>query len=104
MIEGMRRMPMWQSMESVAPTLIYDAAALGEDRTVPSGRVSAITAQTLVMDGGASYQSMPFMRASAEALTKAIPNAQHRVIEGQRHDVDAKALAPVLAAFFRNGQ
>ncbi len=101
MIEGMRHSPMWPSMEMVAPTLIYDAAALGEDRTVPTERASRITAQTLVMDGGGSYESMPFMHTTAEALTKAIPNAQHRVIEGQSHDIDAKVFAPVLTAFFK---
>jgi hypothetical protein len=44
---------------------------------------------------------MPFMRASAEALAKAIPNAQHQVVEGQTHNVDAKVLAPIMAAFLK---
>jgi hypothetical protein len=101
MIEGMRHAPMWHSMERIAPTLVYDAAVLGEDRTVPTSRVSDITAHTLVMDGGESYRSMPFMRTTAEMLTKTIPNAQHRVIEGQGHDVDTKVLAPLLTAFFQ---
>lgn len=101
MIEDMRHAPMWPSMEMLAPTLVYDAAVLGEDRTVPTERVSDITAHTLVMDGGQSYGSMPFMRTTAEVLTKAIPNAQHRVIESQGHDVDIKVLAPLLTAFFQ---
>jgi len=50
----------------------------------------------LVMDGGASLQFMPFMRASAERLAGAMPNATHRVLEGQTHDVDIAVLAPVL--------
>jgi len=45
---------------------------------------------------------MPFMHASATALAKAIPHAQHRTLEGQRHDVDSKVLAPELAEFFSN--
>jgi pimeloyl-ACP methyl ester carboxylesterase len=101
MIEGTRHTPMWQSMEMLAPTLVYDAAVLGEDRTVPVSRVSDITAHTLIMDGGQSYGSMPFMRTTAEVLTRAIPNAQHRVIEGQGHDIDIKVLAPVLTEFFQ---
>lgn len=40
------------------------------------------------------------MRATAEALTKAIPHAKHQILPGQTHNVDAKALAPALAAFF----
>jgi pimeloyl-ACP methyl ester carboxylesterase len=100
MIAGMRQSPMWPSLEAVAPTLPYDAAALGADRTVPTARATALTIPTLIMDGGASYEMMPFMRATAEALTKAIPQAKHQILEGQQHDVDAKVVAPVLAAFF----
>jgi len=101
MLAGMRQSPMWPTLEAVALTLPYDAAALGADRTVPIERAAAVTARTLVMDGGASYEIMPFMRASAEALAHAIPNAQRQILEGQGHDVSAKALAPVLAAFFK---
>jgi hypothetical protein len=54
------------------------------------------------LDGGASEEPMPFMRASAEALTKAIPHAQHEILARQTHNVDAKALAPVLTAFFQS--
>lgn len=101
MLEGMRQASMWHAMEGIAPTLLYDAAVLGEDRTVPTSRVSAITAHTLVLDGGESYRSLPFMRTTAEVLTKAIPNAHHRVIEGQGHNVDIRVLAPLLTAFFQ---
>ncbi|HKV85717.1 MAG TPA: alpha/beta hydrolase [Ktedonobacterales bacterium] len=101
MLAGMRQSPMWAALESVAPTLAYDAAALGADRVPPTERAATVTAQTLVMDGGASLEFMPFMRASAEALTTAIPNARHQVLEGQSHNVDAKVLAPVLAAFLK---
>jgi pimeloyl-ACP methyl ester carboxylesterase len=54
MLEGMRHAPMWHAMEGIAPTLVYDAAVLGEDRPLPTSRASAITAHTLVMDGGES--------------------------------------------------
>lgn len=100
MIAGMRQSPMWQPLQAVAPTLPYDAAALGDDRTVPTERAAALQIPTLIMDGGASYEMMPFMRATAETLARAIPHAERRTLDGQRHDVDAKALAPVLTAFF----
>jgi pimeloyl-ACP methyl ester carboxylesterase len=100
-IESMRHAPTWRSMEALAPTLAYDGAVVGEDRRVPTERAGLITAQTLVLDGSESYGPMPFMRATAEALTKAIPNARHQVLEGQRHDVDPNVLAPVLTEFFR---
>jgi pimeloyl-ACP methyl ester carboxylesterase len=101
MLQGMKQAPFWAGMEAVAPTLLYDAAALGEDRMVPRERAKNITAQTLVMDGGGSLQIMPFMNVSAEALAQVIPNVQRQTLEGQTHDVDMKVLAPVLIKFFK---
>lgn len=100
MIAGMRQSPMWATLEAVAPTLPYDAAALGVDRTVPRERAATLTIPALIMDGGASLEFMPFMRASAEALATAIPQAERRTLEGQTHNVDAKVLAPALSEFF----
>jgi hypothetical protein len=40
------------------------------------------------------------MYDAAQALGKAIPNAQIRTLEGQTHDVDPDVLAPVLEGFF----
>jgi pimeloyl-ACP methyl ester carboxylesterase len=99
MIAGMRQSPMWPAMEAVAPTLRYDAAALGADRTVPTERAATLTIPTLIMDGGANEAIMPFMRATAEALTTAIPQAEHQILPGQTHEVDPKVVAPVLTAF-----
>jgi pimeloyl-ACP methyl ester carboxylesterase len=102
MLAGARQSPMWNIMEAVAPTLAYDAAALGPDRRVPTARAAAVTAPTLLMDGGASVETIPFMRATAEALTNAIPHAHRQTLAGQTHNVDGKALAPVLTAFFQS--
>jgi pimeloyl-ACP methyl ester carboxylesterase len=102
MVMGMRQSPMWTIMEAVAPTLPYDAAALGPDRRVPTARAAAVTVPTLIMDGGASVETIPFMRATAETLAAAIPHAQRETLEGQSHNVDAKVLAPVLTAFFQS--
>lgn len=97
-LEGMRQHPMWAMFEAVAPTIAYDAAALGEDASVPSERAASLTTPTLVMDGGAT--EFPFMRITAMALAKAIPNAQHLTLEGQTHEVAPEALAPALIEFF----
>jgi len=97
-IEGMRHAPMWPALEALAPTLAYDhAAILGKDATIPTKRAAIVTVPTLVMNGGASP---PFMYDTAQALSKAIPNAQLRTLEGQTHDVALEALAPVLVDFF----
>ncbi len=98
-IEGMRKSPMWPMFEAVAPTLLYDAAATGANRKVPIERVSHITASTIVMHGGAGA---PFMKQTALTLSKAIPNAKFRTIEGQTHAVASEVIAPVLVEFFKN--
>jgi pimeloyl-ACP methyl ester carboxylesterase len=100
-VDEARRMPMWPLFEAVAPTLAYDhIAILGEDASVPTGRAAGVAVPALIMDGGASY---PFMHIAATALANAAPNAQHRTLEGQTHEVAPDVLAPVLTMFF-NGQ
>jgi pimeloyl-ACP methyl ester carboxylesterase len=97
-IEGMRHAPIWPMFEAIAPTLAYDhTAILGEDGSVPIERAARVSVPTLVMNGGASYA---FMYETARALSKAMPHAQLRTLEGQMHDVDPKVLALVLVEFF----
>ena len=96
-LEGARKQPMWPMWEAVAHTLPYDAAALGEDGSVPTEKAARVPVPTLVMDGSASF---PFMNTTAVALAKAIPNGEHRTLEGQTHEVEAKVLAPALVEFF----
>jgi len=92
--------PAWPGMLAMAPTLAYDSALLGADRSVPVGIAAQVKAKTLVMDGGASLEPLPFMRPTADKLGGSIPGAQRRVVEGQSHDVSAKVLAPILSRFF----
>jgi pimeloyl-ACP methyl ester carboxylesterase len=97
-VEAMHQHPMWPLWEAVAPTLAYDhIAALGEDASVPTERAAKVNVPTLVMDGSESF---PFMHITAAKLTKAIPNVQHRTVQGQTHEVASDALAPVLIEFF----
>ena len=99
-IDQMKASPAWAGMERLAPTLPYDAAVVGEDRKVPVDRAAKIQAEALVMDGGASAQAMPFMRATADRIAGVIPKARRRTIEGQAHNASPEALAPVLVEFF----
>lgn len=101
MVAGMKKSPMWSDMEQVAQTLAYDAACIGDERIVPVERATKITALTLVMDGNASLQIMPFMHESAQKIAEAIPNAQRETLEGQTHNVDMKVLAAALTGFFK---
>lgn len=101
-LDGMRQNPMWSMWEAVAPTLAYDAAALGDDASVPVERATRVTVPTLIMDGGA--RDFAFMHTTAMALAQVLPYATHRTLEGQGHVVEAQALAPVLVEFFTSDE
>ncbi|HJW35552.1 MAG TPA: hypothetical protein VJ769_02840 [Actinomycetes bacterium] len=91
-----RQAPWWSQQEALAHTLAYDATVMG-DYTIPTDIARAVTAPTLIVVGGASFG---FMAETADALAKLIPNAQQATLEGQQHNVDPTALAPVLHRFF----
>jgi pimeloyl-ACP methyl ester carboxylesterase len=97
-VDQMRQSPWFGSLEGLAPTLAYDHAGLmGPQRAVPVAKAGKVAVPALVMSGGAS---VAFMRAAAQGLGQAIPDAELRELEGQDHNVAAAALAPLLAAFF----
>ena len=98
-IAGMRQAPMWPMFEAVAPTLAYDAAAMG-DSSVPVEQAGEIRVPTLVMAGGVSPDSM---QQAARDVAAAVPHAQYRTLEGQTHQVAVEVLAPVLIEFFGEG-
>lgn len=99
-VAKLKASPAWPGMVAMAPTLAYDDAVLGVDRSVPVEVAGKVNAATLVMDGGASLGPMPFMRQTADTLAKAIPGGERRVVEGQAHDVSSNVLAPILLKFF----
>jgi hypothetical protein len=95
-VAGARTQPWWPAQEALAHTLAYDATIMG-DYSLPTERVAAVTAPTLVMDGGASFAGMG---ETAQALADTLPVGQRRTLKGQSHDVDAAVLAPTLIEFF----
>jgi pimeloyl-ACP methyl ester carboxylesterase len=94
-IAGIRESPYWQRGLSLAPTLAYDAAILG-DTTIPTARYEKIGVPTLVLSGSRSPESL---RQAAEQTAATIPGARHDVLEGQDHNVAGESIAPVVAAF-----
>jgi pimeloyl-ACP methyl ester carboxylesterase len=97
-LAALKRLPMWRGLEALAPTLAYDSDVLGEGHSLPTALLAGITTPTLVMHGGAGA---PPMRDVAQAISKAIPKAQLRTLDGQTHGVSPKSLAPVLIEFFK---
>ncbi|KUL76300.1 MULTISPECIES: alpha/beta fold hydrolase [unclassified Streptomyces] len=94
-IQGARQSPMWPGMESIAPSLAYDDAVMG-DGLVPEARLASITAPLLSLAGGASPD---WMREAARIVADTAPQGTYRVLERQSHMVEPEVLAPVLAEF-----
>jgi pimeloyl-ACP methyl ester carboxylesterase len=89
----MQWMPgVWSKMKAVAHTLPYDAAVMSRF-VVPTERLRSIRTPALVLHGGKTDARL---QKAADAVAGAIPNAQHRTLAGQTHNVDAKVLARVL--------
>ena len=100
-IEGMRQAPFWAGLEAIAPTLAYDhTAIMGKHGSIPTERAARIRVPTLVISG---TRGLPFMLETARTLSRTIPGAELRTLDGQAHDVHADVLAPVLAEFFAGG-
>ncbi|TMR91874.1 alpha/beta fold hydrolase [Nonomuraea basaltis] len=94
MIDQIRQAPMWASMETIAPTLAYDAAIMGDGR--PPADLANVKTPTLVLTGS---ETGPWAPAAALALVDALPSAQHTILEGQDHNVSWDVLTPHLMSF-----
>jgi pimeloyl-ACP methyl ester carboxylesterase len=104
MVEGMKQAPFWGTMEQVAHTLLYDGAFMVDNqRAKPMTddlreTLKAIEVPTIVIDGGATYV---FLHNTADIVAATITGAIRRTLEGQQHDVEPDAIAPVLIEFFK---
>ncbi|GAB3465694.1 alpha/beta fold hydrolase [Actinophytocola sediminis] len=97
-IGPMKDTPDWAGLVKVAHTLSYESALVGEDGSLPTERVGAVTVPTVVIDGANSPE---WMCNAVQAVTEALPNASRHSLEGQDHfTVDPASIAPVLLEFF----
>jgi pimeloyl-ACP methyl ester carboxylesterase len=95
-VAAMKGLPMWKGLTGMAPTLAYDTIKLMEQfLKIDAG---SIKTKALVMYGGNSPE---FMGSTAQKLSKTMPNAILRALEGQDHSVKPDALAPVLSEFLK---
>jgi pimeloyl-ACP methyl ester carboxylesterase len=95
-VAEMRQSPEWPAWEAMAHTLLYDGA-ITEDRSLVTERLSAVTVRTLVLSSGGSD---PYLLGSAKAVVDALPNSEHRILEGEFHDVPAEDIAAAVSRFF----
>lgn len=95
-VANMRDSPLWTTLESVAHTLPYDYAVMGNG-AVPTAELRRVAVRVMVVDGGASP---PWMREAARLVAQALPRGRHRTLTGQTHEVAPHVLAPLLEDFF----
>jgi len=97
-VERMRQAPFWPGLEAIAPTMAYDhAGIIGERWSAPIDLAARVSVPALLIAGDAGS---PFTPLTAEALSKAMPHGQLRILQGQTHEVNPGVLAPVLVDFF----
>jgi predicted ATPase/DNA-binding SARP family transcriptional activator len=94
-VAPMRSAPTWAALESVAHTMTYDLAVMGDFRLPPAW--ATVTVPTLVLDGDGSAA---WRKHAARAAAAALPNATHRTLDGHPHDAPPAILAPLLRDFF----
>ena len=96
----MRWLPVWTKVMAVAHTLPHDGAivrAFQKGEPLPADAWANVKVPALAIAGG---KSPAWMQTGTRALATVLSHAQHRTLEGQKHDVSAKVLAPVLNEFF----
>lgn len=91
-----RSQPSWSAQEALAHTVVYDTTILG-DYSLPVVSAAQVKIPTLVSAGGADF---PWIRESAQALARLIPDAKIQLLDGQAHSVDPAVITPVIVDFF----
>jgi pimeloyl-ACP methyl ester carboxylesterase len=95
-VAQMRSAPFRPALEAMAHTLVYEATILG-DGHLPHDRARAVRAPTLAIAAGSGP---PFMRETAEAVARAVPDGRALVLANATHDLVPEWLAPPLLQFY----
>lgn len=92
-VQQIRNAPFRAGMEAIAPSLVHDALLVS---FVSGDLVSSVKSPTLVMVGGASP---PLLHDAGASIAAALPHGSLVTLEGQTHDLEPSAIAPVMAPF-----
>lgn len=95
-VEQLRDAPFRPALEAIAHTLVYDMTILG-DGQLKVEQARAVRAPTLAIAAG---QAPPFMRETAQALARVMPDCRALVLEQATHDLVPELLAPPLFEHF----
>jgi len=89
----------WPVMKDIAPTLVYDAAALDRAQRRPWSQLwDSVSAPVQVIVG---EQTLPMFPVVSDALVAALPNASQRRIEAANHSWEPGVMAAAIAEFLR---
>jgi len=97
-VAQLRETPFRGALEAMAHTLVYEALILGDSSLPPAPVLAQVVTPTLAIAGAAGP---PIMPSAARALAALVPDGRARVLPDQGHDLDPRALEPLLAEFFR---
>jgi pimeloyl-ACP methyl ester carboxylesterase len=104
LVAVMSRTSMFKQFAANGLTLTFDYAALGEDNMhgapLRAQEWVGVTCPTLVVYGGKTYGGL---KHASRALAEVLSDATLRELPGQRHNVAASAIVPVLAEFVVDG-
>lgn len=95
----MQLMGIMKKMAPVAPTLPYDTAITAPfqgGKPIPANRWPKATMPVLDIGGS---KSDAWMQNAQKAIAANLPNAKHRILEGQNHMVAPTAIAPMIKEF-----
>ncbi|NED94618.1 alpha/beta fold hydrolase [Phytoactinopolyspora alkaliphila] len=97
--------PYWPALISLAPTLRYDAACLG-DGPPPAVRLAVVTQPVLLTTGAtidphSAGLSVDFFGKAADAAAACLPSGRRATIEVAGHVPDPALLGPMLTDFFK---
>jgi len=89
----------WPVMKDIAPTLVYDAAALDRAQRRPWSQLwGSVAAPVQVIVG---EQTLPMFPDVSDALVAALPNASQRRIAAANHSWEPEVMAAAIAEFLR---
>lgn len=96
--------PWWPGLRTLAPTLRYDAACLG-DGPPPAAMLATVRQPVLLTTGVTTDPHSPdlpvdFFGAAADATAALLPDGRRSTIEVAGHVADPDVLGPVLVDFY----
>lgn len=86
-----------QTIIDMAGTIMYEAQIQKASGTFLEDQARNLTMPVLMLAGSKSFKTSPNIMTS---FTRAIPQAESRLLEGQTHSVEAEVISPILQEFF----